>query len=96
MFTSGTSLQQVIVNSTAKLRALRDALADIQDLYQWSSAQALADLEALGLTATDAQKLQTAIADANELAVLYKGGGLGAYTLPYNFSATQAEIIGAQ
>lgn len=35
------------------------------------------------------------MADANELAALYNGGSLGSYTPPYDFSASQWQVIGA-
>lgn len=76
------------------LSTLRTALEAAADLYAWSSALSIADLEAIGFTASDAQAILTAAADANEPAVLYRGGGLGSYTLPYNFSASQAAVIG--
>jgi hypothetical protein len=77
-----------------RLTALRAALAACSDLNAWLAGLAIADLQAIGFSAADAQTLKTALADANELAVLYNGGGLGTYTLPYNFSASQRAIMG--
>lgn len=93
---AGPTQQSVTAAAVIRLVALRNALEDVADFYKWTSAQALADLQALGFSATDAQTLQTAFADANELYALYNGGGLGAYTLPYNFSASQRQVIGPQ
>ncbi|SRR5258706_3658009 len=86
-------VQQQAIN---KLANLRQALSDITDLNAWLAGLSIADLVAIGFTSTDAQTLKTALADANELGVLYNGGGLGAYTLPYNFSASQRQVIGPQ
>jgi hypothetical protein len=96
IFTAGVNLQALVAQAQQRLINLRRALEDIEDFYKWTSAQSLADLEALGLSPADAQALQTAFADGNELAVLYNGGGLGAYTLPFNFSASQRQVIGPQ
>lgn len=86
----------VLQQAQVRLKALRQALSDIQDLYKWTSAQSPTDLTGVGLTVADAAAVQSAVADANELAVLYNGGGLGTYTLPYNFSASQRLVIGPQ
>lgn len=93
---TGISMTQVLSTTQQRLAALREAFEAVSNLYKWSSAQALTDLESLGFSAADAQSLQTAIADANELAVLYNGGSLGTYTLPYNFSASQRQVMGPQ
>ena len=87
---------QIIAYAQQQLAALRAALEGVADLYAWVSAQSLTTLEAAGLSASDAQAILTAAADATELAVLYNGGGLGTYTLPYNFSASQRQVIGPQ
>lgn len=89
------SQAQVTASAQQKFTALRQALEDCADFYQWISAYTASDLStALGFTSADATSLLTAAADANELASLYDGGALGAYTLPYNFSASQRVIIG--
>lgn len=86
-------VQQQAVN---KLANLRRALTDVADLNAWMSGLSLLDLEAINFSAADAQTLKTALADAAQLHVLYNGGGLGSYTLPYDFSASQRAVIGAQ
>ena len=90
----GITQAYVTNNAQAKLLALRRALEDVADFRQWLSAYSSSDLVALGFTQADADAVLSAFADANELAVLYNGGGLGSYTLPYNFSASQRIIIG--
>ena len=87
---------QILPNVQSRLITLRKALEDIVDMYDWVSEQALADLEAAGFSQADAQAVQSAMADANAIAQLYLGGGLGSYTLPYNFSASQRQVIGPQ
>lgn len=76
-----------------QLGALRTALERCQDIYRWTSGLGLPDLEAIGFTASDAQDILSAVADANSLAVLYYGGTFGG-SLPYNFSASQAAVLG--
>lgn len=90
----GITQAYVVNNAQAKLQALRRALEDVQDFHQWLAAYADTDLVALGFTQADADAVLSAFADASELATLYNGGGLGAYTLPYNFSASQRIVIG--
>jgi hypothetical protein len=96
IFTAGVSLATLLSQAQQRLMAHRRALSDCEEFYQWISAQSLADLEALGLVAADAQALQTAFADAHEEVVLHNGGGLGLYTLPFNFGASQRQVIGPQ
>ncbi len=88
--------QLVIAHAVNIFSALRTAMHDAQSFYLWVSAQSDADLEALGFSSGDVSTLKSAAADANELAVLYTGGSLGSYTLPYNFSASQRLVIGPQ
>ena len=75
---------------------LRRALHDVQDFYLWVAAQSDADLDSLFADGAYVQALRSAMADANELGVLYNGGALGTYSLPYNFSASQRLVIGPQ
>lgn len=95
MLTS-TSSSQIVQSVQVALLNLRNALEAVADLYQWSSAQTAADLEATGLALADAEAIQSALADANQLTQLYNGDGLGTYTLPYTFGASQREVIGPQ
>jgi hypothetical protein len=75
---------------------LRRALRDAQDFYLWVAAQSDTDLDGLFTDPAYVSALRSAMADANELGVLYNGGALGTYTLPYNFSASQRLLIGPQ
>lgn len=93
----GISQSNISTNAQARLMSLRMALEAANDYYQWISAYSLTELEAIGYTATDAQALLSAFADAAQLYNLYSGGTLGnSYSLPYNFSASQRIIIGPQ
>jgi hypothetical protein len=84
----------ISANVQSELASLRRALEAVSSLYSWLTAYAVADLVAVGYSQADAQSIFNAVTDANELNVLYNGGGLGTYTLPYNFSASQRIIIG--
>ena len=81
-------------NAQSRLAVLRRALEDCADFHAWLSAYADTDLVAAGFAQADADAILSAFADANELAVLYNGGVLGTYTLPYNFSASSRIVIG--
>jgi hypothetical protein len=95
IFTGGVVTQQVVAsNAQALLVGLRNALEACADFHAWLSAYAQSDLVALGFSSGDAQAILNAFADSNELYVLYTGGGLGTYTLPFNFSASQNAVIG--
>lgn len=93
---ASTSPQAIINTAVTRLLALRAAFQGIQDFQGWLSAQSDTDLIALGFSASDLSALRSAMADANEEATLHAGGGLGTYTLPYNFSASQRLVIGPQ
>jgi hypothetical protein len=94
MYAAGITSAYVNNNVQTKLLALRQALSNVNDLYLWLSAYAQSDLVTLGFTAADAADIFNAVTDAHELYVLYTGGGVGTYTLPYNFSASQRIVIG--
>lgn len=97
-FPAGITASNVTSNAQARLMALRLALEAADDYYLWLSAYSAADLEAapLSLDSASAQALLNAFADAHEMHTLFTGGGLGSYTLPYNFSASMRVIIGPQ
>jgi hypothetical protein len=97
-FPAGITTSNVTSNAQARLMQLRYALEACENFYEWISNYAASDLEAapVSLDSVSAQALLNAFADAHELYVLYGGGGLGSYTLPYNFSASQSVIIGPQ
>lgn len=94
IYSAGITQAYVNNNVQTKLAALRQALNNVNDLYLWMSAYAQADLVALGFSAADAAAIFSAVSDARELYVLFTGGGLGTYTLPYNFSASQRIVVG--
>lgn len=94
IFAEGTNLNVMISRAQTVLRAHQMALRDCEDFYQWISAQSLADLQGLGMSQAGAQALQSAFADAHEEYNLHGGGGLGTYVLPYNFGASQRQVIG--
>lgn len=99
MFTTGLTQAQTLASIQAKLKALRDALGDIEDLYGWSSGIAATDLEAdLQFNDADAQSILSAIADANALAQVYNTGNPpSSYpqaSSVYVYSATQRQVIG--
>ena len=94
IYSAGITQAYVNNNVQTKLLALRSALNNVNDLYLWLSAYAQSDLVTLGFTAADAADVFSAVADAHELYVLFTGGGLGTYTLPFNFSASQRIVTG--
>lgn len=96
---NGQMTAQGIINSVqSKLANLQNALQAAADTYGWLSAYAVADLEAVGLGAADAQDLLTAAADANALAQINLTGlPPGSYPQPpsdYVYAASQRLIIG--
>lgn len=94
----GITPAQIQAAAQVRLIALRQAFEGVRDLHAWLSAYSPADLQAapFNMTPDDATALFSAFADAAKLADLYDGGGLGSYTLPYDFSASQRKIIGPQ
>lgn len=91
----------VAQNVTQGLIVIRTAMNVAEDLYLWSSGVALADLVAgAGLAQTDAQAIQTAIADAYALNRFYNTGLPPAgYPQPpsaYVYGASQRIVIGAR
>lgn len=90
---------QTVQQMQAKLSALIAAFEDCENVYQWLSAYAQADLEAapLNLSATDAQDVLNAFADLHQLWMTAQGvTGFPVATLPYNFMASQRMIVGAR
>jgi hypothetical protein len=95
VFNSGSVTAAIIAQgAVARLTALRRALEDCADFRAWLSGMSTTDLTNVGFSSADASSLQSAFADANELSVLFNGGALGTYTLPYNFSSSIRLIIG--
>ena len=103
MFTAGNlDFNTVVVNTQFKLKQLRQALADIQELHDWSSAVSASDLQSIGAAdATQANALLSAIADAAALATINATGQApSTYPqvsgTPYVFAASQRQVIGPQ
>lgn len=100
MFASGLTQAQILFNIQTRLRNLRAALHDAEDLYSWSSGIAAADLVAIGFTAGDAATTLSAIADANAVVQIYKTGQPpGTYpqaASAFVYAASQRQVIGPQ
>lgn len=94
IFAAGNTQASVTASVMNKLANLYRALVAVQELHGWLTAYAQSDLVTLGFSAGDAAAVFGAVADANEIATLYFGGGLGAYTLPFNFSVSQLVVLG--
>jgi hypothetical protein len=92
------TLAQVQGNTQAQLANLRSALEAVNDTFTWMSAYAIADLEALGYNAADAQSVLTAVADAHAVYLIYATGQAPStypqVGSPYNYSTSQRVIIG--
>ena len=101
-FTAGITEAYIVNNAQAKLAALRNALHDCDNFYQWLTAYAAADLQAapISMDSTSAQQLFAAFADADALYQLYTTGALASpptgYVTPgtYKFGASQRTVIG--
>jgi len=99
-FPEGITAQYIVNNVQSKLLALRNALDDCNNLYQWISAYSSADLVAAGMDAASAQAALNASADAEALYQLYNTGQLTAppsgYVTPgtYKFGTSQRVVIG--
>lgn len=98
IFAAGITQAYVTNNAQAKLAALRRALHDVQDMYLWLAAYAVADLVALGFTSADAQDIFTAMADANAVGQIYLTGlPPGTYPQPgsaYVYATSQRVVTG--
>lgn len=101
MFTTGLTQGQVLASIQAKLKALRDAAADVQELYKWSSGLQASDLESapLSFVAADANTILSAISDMNAVAqILFTGQAPSTYPqvtgTPFVYAATSAQVIG--
>lgn len=99
-FPAGITSAYVVNNAQAKLRALRQALHDVQDFYSWLSAYAASDLEAspVSMDTVSAPALFSAMADANALAQIYLTGlPPGTYPQPtsaYVYANSQRVVMG--
>lgn len=99
-FPAGITQAYVVNNAQQKLAALRDALTQCEQFYQWLSAYAATDLEAapISLDSVSAPAIFAAFADANALYQIYTTGQApGSYpqvTGPYVYAASQRVIIG--
>lgn len=99
-FPAGITEQYIVNNAQSKLRALRQAIHDVQDLYSWASAYSAADLEAapVSMDAASASALLSALADANAIGQVYlTGQAPGSYPQvgsPYVYATSQRAVIG--
>ncbi len=95
---AATIMQQV----TLALKNHRQALEVIEQLFAWSAGIAASDLEAapIGMSATDATALLTAIADAHAEYLIHTTGlPPGTYPQPssaYIYANSQNQFIGPQ
>lgn len=100
MFTTGLSQAQILASIQGKLLNLRSALNDVEDLYNWSSALSVADLESIGFNASDAAAILSAISDANAMSAIYHTGQPAlSYPQPasdYVYAQSQSQVIGPQ
>lgn len=90
---------QGLIAQTASQRAfaVRDALTSAQEFYAWISAQADADLTAIGFSATDISFMRSMAADLNALGNIYHGlAPGGSYVLPFPFVNSSVQVIGVQ
>ena len=94
----GITQAYVTNNAQTKLAAVRNALENAENFYLWLSAYSLADLEATGFTAADAQDILSAFADVNALYQIYATGQPpGTYpqaSSAYVYAASQRIVIG--
>lgn len=91
---------QVIQLVQQKLLALREALNEVADLYNWTAGISSGDLVSLGFASADAGLILSAVADANAIASIYSTG-LPPSTYPqpastYVYQSSQARVIGPQ
>ena len=99
-FPEGITAQYIVNNVQAKLLALRNALDDCHNLYQWISAYSAADLVAAGMDSTSAQAALNATADSDALYQMYNTGQLtslpSGYVTPgsYKWGTSQRVVIG--
>lgn len=99
-FPAGITSQYIVNNAQAKLAALRNALTQCEQFYQWLSAYSAADLEAapVSLDAVSAPAIFSAFADANALYQIFMTGQPpGTYpqaSSAYVYAASQRVVIG--
>ena len=100
-FPAGVTLQYIVNNAQTKLAAVRNALESADNMYQWLSGLAAADLEAapVSMDATSAGALLAAFADAHALyQVFLTGQAPSTYPqvtgTPYVYAASQRAVIG--
>lgn len=99
-FPAGITEQYIVNNAQAKLRALRQAIHDVQDFYSWLSGLAAADIEAapISMDTPSAVALFSAMADANAIGQIYLTGlPPGTYPQPasaYIYASSQRVIMG--
>lgn len=95
MFAGNATMVTVAQTAGQRCLALRTAFEGITDFENWLTAQADADLTALGFSTQDITFLRSAFADLNDLATKYNGGA-GTIALPYNYTVNSKQVIGPQ
>lgn len=99
-FPAGITEAYIVNNAQSKLAALRNALEDVENFYQWLSAYSAPDLEAapVSMDSVSAGAIFSAFADANALYQIYATGlPPGSYPQPgsaYVYASSQRVIIG--
>lgn len=99
-FPAGITEQYIVNNAQTKLAALRDALTQCQQFYQWLSAYTQADLQAapISMDTASTNSLFSAFADANALYQIYNTGqpsaGYPQASSAYTYANSQRVVIG--
>lgn len=82
MFTAGNTQQTVLQSVQGKLVRLRAALDDVKELQDWAAGVLQSDLVSLGFSASDANTILGAAADANALNDYWTQGHASTNTYP--------------
>jgi hypothetical protein len=97
MFTPIANQGLIAQAATQRALDLRTAVTNAQNFYAWISAQTDGDLTGAGFAAADISFMRSMAADLNALGNVYRGlAPGGSYTLPFNFSLSSMQVIGAQ
>ena len=101
MISTGLTQAEVTNLIQLKLKALRDALTSVAELYGWTSGITPTDLSSASTySVSDASGVMAAIADANALASYYNTGepplSYPQAVSSYTYGASQRAVIGPQ
>lgn len=97
MFTAIANPGLIAQSAMARAVAVRDAFTASQNFYAWLSAQSDGDMTGIGVTSGDLAFMRSMAADLNALGNVYHGlAPGGSYVLPYNFTLSSVQVIGAQ